>query len=95
VATQEQLDNAESFVREAFPDELADAVLADQAGTNPFGALAYRLSVAAFNRCDPVAILEDFLQRANDPDDGDVAAVEVILGFDSPAAYVTSRLQFC
>lgn len=93
MATQEQLDNAEGFVRDVFPDELAEAVIADQNGTNPFGALAYKLSVAAFNQVDPVGVLEDFLQRSNNPADDDVAAPAVILGFTSPAAYVTSRIQ--
>jgi hypothetical protein len=94
VATQEQLDNAEEFVRDAFPAEFAEVVIADQGGTNPFGALAYKLSVVAFNQGDPVEVLDGFLQRANDPADDGVARPEVIVGFDSPAAYVASRIEY-
>lgn len=93
MATQEQLDNAEEFVREVFPPALAEAVITDQNGTNPFGALAYKLSVAAFNHNDPIGVLEDFLQRAEDPADDEVAKPDVITGFDSPAAYIASRIQ--
>lgn len=94
MATEDQLKNAEEAIRDVFPAELAEAVIADNAGTNPFGALAFKLARATRARVDPVDVLEEFLERSQDPRDGEVASPDSIAIFHSPTAYVASRIEY-